>query len=179
MIRIFLAIFTGLVGAALLHIFIILVLPLYTGTDIWSKTERLDKMFEFHLLPDATSQAEIYNPDANIQTAICQFDISEGALQIFADDPANLWTLAIFGNDGSEVFSMSARSAIDGKVDFLVLTAAQLLVLKSDEPELTAETISVQMRETEGFAVLRYIAPSDSEIAIAQEFLKNAQCVPL
>lgn len=179
MLRLLLAILTGLVGAALLHIFIILVLPLYTGTDIWSKTTSLDADFEFYLLPDKIAGADLYNDDPNVQLAICTFDIENGPLQIFAERPANLWTFSIFGKDGSEIYSMSRRSSIDGQVNILVLTPTQLLVLKSQEPDLVAKTVSVEMPDIEGFAVLRYITPSHSELSEARAFLTGAQCLPL
>ena len=47
MLKFLLAIITGLVGAAVLHILLILILPFNSNVDAWSKIENLGEPFEF------------------------------------------------------------------------------------------------------------------------------------
>ena len=164
MLNLILATFTGVVGAAVLHILIILVLPYNTGSDVWSKIQAIGKPFEFFVLSNQKNSTGLHNDDIHIQTAVCEFDLENAPLQIISDDATNLWTFSVFDTGANEIFSMSARSAIKGEVNFLVLTRAQTLALRTEDPELLNETISIEMNGTEGYAVLRSIAPNASEI---------------
>lgn len=179
MLRILLAVFTGLIGAAVLHILLILVLPFNTNSDAWSKVENLSEAFEFNILANQDNSTGLYNDDIFIQTAACHFDLDEGPLQIIAEDPTSIWTLAVFDTQSNEVFSMSARSAISGAVDFVIGTKGQLLNLRSEEPELIAETIAIEVSDLKGYIALRAIVPSVSSLAEARSFLSDASCARL
>lgn len=173
------AIITGLVGAAVLHIMIILALPLYTGSDAWSKVVNLGPENEFHVLANKENPTGLYNEDIHIQSAACYYDLDDGPLQILADSSTDMWTFGTFDADANEIFSMSARSSIQGEVNFLIVTRAQILTLKSEEPDLVSRTIAIEVADTQGYAVLRAIAPDFSQIIEARSFLSNASCALL
>lgn len=174
-----LAVLTGLLGAALLHILIILVLPYNTGSDAWSKVVSIGEPFEFYALANQDNPTELFNEDINIQTAVCPYDLEEGPVLIVADDPTTMWTFATYDTESNEVFSMSARSAINGEVNFLIVTKAQLLTLRREEPDLVNETIAIEVDDIEGYVILRSIVPSLSALAEARNFLTNASCARL
>ena len=96
MLKFLLAIFTGLVGAAVLHILLILILPFNSNVDAWSKVQNLGEPFEFYSLANQPNETELYNEDIFIQTAVCHYMLDEGPLQIVADQPTEVWTLASF-----------------------------------------------------------------------------------
>lgn len=179
MLKFLLAIFTGLVGAAVLHILLILILPFNSNVDAWSKVQNLGEPFEFYSLANQPNETELYNEDIFIQTAVCHYMLDEGPLQIVADQPTEVWTLASFDTGSNEIFSMSARSAINGEVNFILGTKGQLLNLRSEEPELIAETIAIEVADIEGYVALRSIVPSISSLDEAQNFLTNALCARL
>lgn len=179
MFKFLLAILTGIVGAAVLHILIILILPFNTNIDAWSKVENLGDAFEFFTLENEENSSGLYNEDVFIQTAVCHYELEEGPLQILADDPTALWTVAAYDTGSNEIFSMSARSAIAGEVNFIVGTKGQLLNLRSEDPELIAETIAIEVSDIQGYIALRAIVPSISSLAEARDFLANASCASL
>lgn len=179
MLKFLLAIVTGLVGAAVLHILLILILPFNSNVDAWSKVEDLGEPFEFFTLKNEPNESGLYNEDIFIQSAVCHYILDEGPLQIIADETTEMWTLAAFDAGSNEIFSMSARSAINGEVNFILGTKGQLLNLRSEEPELIAETIAIEVADIEGYVALRSIVPSISSLAEAQGFLSNALCARL
>lgn len=173
------ALMTGLIGAAVLHIMIILVLPLYTGSDAWSKVINLGPENEFHVLANQENSTGLYNEDIHIQSAVCYYDLDDGPLQISTDNSTDMWTFGTFDADTNEVFSMSARSSIGGEVNFLIVTRAQILTLRSEEPDLVSRTIAIEVADTQGYAVLRAIAPDFSQVTEARSFLSSASCALL
>lgn len=179
MIKAVIALITGIIGAAVLHIMIILVLPLYTGSDAWSKVINLGSENEFHILANQENSTGLYNEDIHIQTAVCYYDLDDGPLLITADNSTDMWTFGTFDADTNEVFSMSARSSIQGDVNFLIVTRAQILTLRSEEPDLVSRTIAIEVADTQGYAVLRAIAPDFSQITEARSFLSSASCALL
>lgn len=179
MIKLIIAVITGLIGAAVLHIMIILTLPLYTGSDAWSKVINLGAENEFHMLTNQENSTGLHNEDIHIQSAVCYYDLDDGPLQILADNSASMWTFGAFDSDTNEVFSMSARSSIQGEVNFLIVTRAQILTLRSEEPELVSRTIAIEVTDAQGYAVIRAIAPDFSQIAEARSFLSSASCALL
>ena len=114
MLKFLLAIVTGVVGAAVLHILLILILPFNSNVDAWSKVENLGDPFEFFSLANEPNDSGLYNEDIFIQTAVCHYILDEGPLQGVADTATEMWTLAAFDTGSNEIFSMSARSAING-----------------------------------------------------------------
>ena len=179
MTKTIIAIMTGLIGTAVLHILIILVLPLYTGSDAWSKIINLGPENEFHVLANQKNSTGLYNEDIHIQSAACYFDLEAGPVQIVADKSTDMWTFGAFDADANEVFSMSARSSIRGDVNFLIVTRAQILALKSEEPDLVSRSIAIEVSDTQGYVVLRAIAPDFSQVSEARSFLSSASCAIL
>jgi uncharacterized membrane protein len=73
-----LAIAIGLVGAALIHIVIILALPMWTGKDAWTRVEALAGRQPVLSLANEPNTTGLYNEDPHIRSAVCHFDISNG-----------------------------------------------------------------------------------------------------
>jgi uncharacterized membrane protein len=65
-----LAIAIGLVGAALIHIVIILALPMWTGKDAWTRVEALGDANRFYSLANEPNITGLYNEDP-ISAARC------------------------------------------------------------------------------------------------------------
>ena len=77
-----LAIVIGLVGAAFIHIVIILALPMWTGQDAWTRVQALGDMNRFYPLANEPNLTGLYNDNPYIRSAVCRFDISEGPVRI-------------------------------------------------------------------------------------------------
>ena len=83
MLKFLLAIVTGLVGAAVLHILLILILPFNSNVDAWSKVEDLGEPFEFFTLKNEPNESGLYNEDIFIPLLLLFFTSWKSPVIVF------------------------------------------------------------------------------------------------
>lgn len=169
----------GLLGAAFIHIIIVLALPGWTGMDAWTRVEALGAPNRFYPLPNEASNTGLYNTDPYIRTAVCRFDITDGPLRVVASGDVAIWTLSAYDAAADETYSMNDRSAIGAGVDVAFVTPAQMLQLRRFMPQALERSVLVELREPEGYVALRAVAPMPSQEPAVRAFLANAACLPL
>ena len=74
---------------------------------------------------------------------------------------------------------MNDRTSVDGVMDVIVATPIQMTTLRKTLPEALAKSILVELPESEGYTVLRTLAPQKSLEEAARDFLADASCEPL
>lgn len=193
------AVVVGLIGAALLHIVIILALPRFTAEDAYSRVLGLYEMDSFFPLTDAPGSTGLSNDDPYLRVAVCGFSVLGGPVRFTASGDVPFWSLAIYDSHSNEVFSMNDATAVNDRVDVVAATPAQLVELRKQPTDplsaapsaegLSAEggatqaplaqAISVEMPEDEGYAVLRALSPLGSYEAAVKQFLAESGCEPL
>ena len=172
------AIAIGLVGAALLHIVIILSLPSFTGRDAYTRVQSFGETNRFFPLASNAGTLAPINDDPAMRTAVCAFSVENGPVRLFADGEAPFWSLAVYDEASNEVFSMNDRTSVSGALDTLVATPIQLIGLRKALPQELEQSILVEMRGEEGYAVLRTFVPTQSRQEAATAFLGDASCEP-
>lgn len=172
------AIAAGLVGAALLHIVIILSLPSFTGRDAYTRVQSFGEANRFFPLANAGDTLAPINDDPAMKTAVCAFSVQNGPIRLFAEGDVPFWSLAVYDEDSNEVFSMNDRTSVSGALDTLVATPIQLIGLRKALPQELEQSILVEMRGEEGYAVLRTFVPTQSRQEAAVAFLADASCEP-
>ncbi len=167
---------SGIAGAILLHIIIVLAIPAYADRDPWTRIRALGPSEFFHILPDNRRDSLTFaNPF--IRTAVCRFDISEQPVRVTASDLAYYWSLAIFDPGTNEIYSMNDRTATDQQLDIAVVTPLQMIGYRKSLPESLAESVLIEFPGTEGYLVLRTVVPDASWEQTVREFLGNALCL--
>ncbi|MDQ0319588.1 putative membrane protein [Pararhizobium capsulatum DSM 1112] len=179
MYRVLFAVVAGLVGAALLHIVIILALPQFTGKDAYSRVLGLFEMDSFFALSNDPGQTGLSNDDPYLRVAVCAFSVSGGPARFVARGRVPLWFLVIYDENSNEVFSMNDQTAVNGNLDLVMATPIQLVELRKTPSENLAQSIMVEMAGEDGYAVLRALAPTTSYEEIARNFLSESSCEPL
>lgn len=198
MVRLFHAILTGLVGAALLHVVIILALPQFVTASAYARVAVLGPAGRFYALPDAgtehlappvarTDETDATGPetppplartDPFLPAAACIVSLDQGPVRLYAEGDVPFWSVVIFDKDSNEIFSMNDRTSVSGALDILLGTQAQLPAIRKALPEELAESILVDMPSSGGYAVLRAFAPHQSFEPAARDFLADAECGP-
>lgn len=173
-----LAILIGLVGAALIHIIIVLEMPRRTGTDAWSRVQSLGVEHRFFPLANVPNDTGLYNEDPHIRTAVCRFDISERPVRILTSGDVPLWTVVAYDTASDETYSMNDRSSIGVNVDIVFVTPSQMLRLRRVMPQALERAVLVELSDPEGFVALRAIAPAPSQEPAARAFVTGASCAP-
>ncbi|WP_242221412.1 DUF1254 domain-containing protein [Shinella zoogloeoides] len=175
----FYAIAIGLVGAALLHIVIILSLPSFTGRDAYTRVQAFGEANRFFPLASEGNTLAPVNDDPAMKTAVCTFSVENGPIRLFADGEVPFWSLAVYDEASNEVFSMNDRTSVSGALDTLIATPIQLIAIRKAVPAELEQSILVEMRGEEGYAVLRTFVPTQSRQEAASAFLADASCEPL
>ncbi|MFA1624293.1 DUF1254 domain-containing protein [Rhizobium mongolense] len=176
MLRLIFSILTGLFGAALLHLVIILALPHYTGRDAQTRVLAEGDANHFYLLSAQNDDAGLANSDPFLRTAVCAFDLEDNPVRFTAKGNVPFWSIAVYDGASNEVFSMNDRTSVGGALDVLVATPIQLIGLRKSLPAELQPTILVEMSHPQGYAVLRTLAPQASFDEAARSFLAGAGC---
>lgn len=170
------AVAVGLLGAALLHIVIILSLPSFTGRDAYTRVQAFGEANRFFPLAAATDGLQPINDDPALPTAVCAFSLENGPIRLTAEGDVPFWSLAVYDSAANEVFSMNDRTSVTGALDTLVASPIQLIAIRKAVPPELERAILVEMRGTEGYAVLRTFVPAQSRLPAAAAFLADAGC---
>ncbi len=170
------ALATGLAGAALLHILIILTVPHFTGRDAYSRIAGYQETNQFFALDAKKNVLGLSNGDPFVRVAVCQFSVEDQPVHLLASGAVPFWSYAIYDSASNEVFSMNDRTSIEGELDTIIASPAQLTGLRKNNPDIISQSILVEMANPQGYVVLRAIAPSVSYAAEAKAFLSDASC---
>ncbi len=171
-----LAIAIGLVGAAFIHIVIILALPMWTGKDAWTRVRALGDTNRFYSLANEPNLTGLYNENPYLRSAVCRFDISDGPVRVMASGDVPIWTLSAYDSSSDETYSMNDRSSIGSGVNIVFVTPAQMLRLRRFMPRALERSVLVELSQPEGYVVLRAVAPAESQRPTARAFLADAVC---
>ncbi|MFN7012490.1 MAG: DUF1254 domain-containing protein [Allorhizobium sp.] len=177
------AVVIGLIGAAILHIVIILALPQFTGKDAYTRVKATGQSHRFHILPDWSNERAdadaLTNVDPYLKVAVCHFDIARAPLRLLAPSGPSFWSMAVFDANSNEVFSMNDRTSVVGDLDALVATPAQVAQIRKAPGAALTQSIIVEYQGTTGYIVLRTLVPAQSFGPEARAFLDEALCAPL
>ncbi|MBT9368621.1 DUF1254 domain-containing protein [Rhizobium sp. CSW-27] len=179
MLKILLAILTGLVGAALLHLVIILALPYYSERDAYSRVLGEGQPFRFHSLGASRDAAGLSRNDPFLDLAVCAFDLDENPVRLTASGAVPFWSLATFDSASNETFSINDRTSVGGTLDVILATPLQATRLRKALPAALDQSIIVETSAPQGYAVLRAMAPQASFRPGALQFLAQATCSPM
>ncbi|MDP9839541.1 putative membrane protein [Neorhizobium huautlense] len=178
MLKLLLAIAVGIVGAALLHLVIVLSLPTFSDRDAYSRVLSEGEAFTFHILDQKPDAAGLAQEDPFLETAVCSFDTEERPVQLTAGSGVPFWSLAVYDPASNETFSINDRTSSGGKLDVIIATPLQATALRKAMPEGLNQSILIESAQTQGYAVLRAMAPQPSYRPLAAAFLSSAGCQP-
>ncbi|GEO84341.1 MULTISPECIES: DUF1254 domain-containing protein [Alphaproteobacteria] len=173
------AVLTGLIGAAILHIVIILSLPNFTGKDAFTRVKAMGPAHRFISLPDKADAAGLSNVDPFLKVAVCHFDLSHAPLRLLAAAGPSFWSMVVYDKDSNEVFSMNDRTSVTGDLDALVATPVQVAQIRKAPGAALTQSIIIEHRGATGYVVLRTLVPARSLEKQARSFLEEALCAPL
>ncbi|MGF9692930.1 MULTISPECIES: DUF1254 domain-containing protein [unclassified Rhizobium] len=179
MLRLLLAIVAGIIGAALLHLVIILSLPSFSERDAFSRVSGEGAPFRFHPLGARPDAAGLAKEDPFLEVAVCSFDLSDEPVRISAEGRVPFWSLATFDSASNETFSINDRTSAGGELDVIVATPVQATALRKEMPSTLMQSIIVETQQVQGYAVLRAMAPQQSLRPSTTTFLAGADCSPM
>ena len=176
MLKIIYALLVGVVGAALLHLVIILSVPHYSNRDAYSLALTANAANRFQVIEENARLGSLTNDDPFMRNAICTFDISDKPLRLTGFGVVPFWSVAVFDDASNEIFSMNERTSVRGQLDVVVADAAQLALIRKVQPSELSGSINVEASRAQGYVVLRSLVPQPSFEMEALRFLQSANC---
>lgn len=177
MTRLLYAIIVGIVGAGIVHIAILLLLPVYSERDAWSRVSAVAAPYRLvQLGRGELSDDLLRSADPAFAVAVCRFDLAEGVVRLSAPGHVPFWSISVFDRRGRNVYSLNDRTATERLLDIVVATPVQLLELRKDMPADYDRTIFVEADIGEGMLVLRSFIPDPTWRSVVDGYLAAARC---
>lgn len=179
MLRLLYALGLGVIGAGMVHIIVLLLIPRFSEQDAWALISEAGPAYSMvSLKKSAAGETVLSDADPMFEVAACRFDLSEGTVQITSPGAVPYWSLSVFDRRGINIYSLNDRSAADHELDVIIATPAQLLELRKAPPEQYADSVVIEADTEEGIAVLRSFAPDPTWRQIVERQIAGAVCEP-
>jgi uncharacterized membrane protein len=164
------------VVAGIVHVAIILLIPAFGANDAFALVSRSVKPFEFRTV--STSESLLNETDPFFSYGVCRFNFVDSGMYMSGPKIDSFWSATVLDKDGSVIYSLNSRTAIDNKLDLIVLDPTDILRLRDLQPPEAESAIIVETDVDEGFVVLRVLRPDESWIEKSDTFLKSVSCQP-
>ena len=172
------ALLIGVVGAGIVHIAILFLLPYMTERDAWTRMAALGDVHETVIIDGKEEDRLLANPDPLFLAAGCRFELDEGPVRISAADRVLFWSLSVYDRTGQNIFSLHDRTASEGELDIVILKPVHMLELRHSFPEDFARSIFVEAELDAGMAVIRSFLPDESWRPRVSRYLRSISCDP-
>lgn len=166
-----------LLAAGAIHICAILLVPMFAKTDGWSRLAPFAGVDRFAEIPVSSSNG-VAGLDPLFVTSVCRLDLSEAPVGIAVDARDRFWSVALYDPRGVILFSLNDRTAIEGRLDMIVVDPAQNAKLKRSPSAEIEQTIVVESPSDDLIALLRLFAPTRTAQEDARRVLERAECLP-
>ena len=177
MVRLGLATAIGVIGAGIVHIVTLLLIPAVSDLDTWGRLAEFGDLNAFHRIERVSETAASFRAlDPTLEVTACRFDLADGAVNVRSDGTASFWSLSVYNRRGESIFSINDRTALDGALKTVIATPRQLIDLrKSLAPEVDTSIVA-EVDIDEGFVVLRAFVENESVRPLVDDFLEGASC---
>ncbi|MTI42640.1 putative membrane protein [Roseibium hamelinense] len=175
--RLTIALLSLLAIAGIVHILVVLSVPDNVSHSAYAKLDQFGPDRSFNLLPDVMPGAEpLPALDPAMKHAACRFQLSDGPVAFKADVPVPFWSIGVFNAAGEAIYSLNNRTAGSDDLSMLILSPAQLSILRENPPDDLEDLIVIETDMQAGFALLRAYAPHPSLNALVATALTAAEC---
>lgn len=170
------ALVLGLVGAGIVHIAVLLMVPAYSQRDAWSALSEHANYYVVTRLDPPDAEPLIGSMDPLFQGIACRFDLDEGVVRVHGAGDAPYWSISVYDRIGQNVFSLNDRSSSDGSPDFVIATPVQMIELRNALPPAFDRSVFVEADIGEGIVVLRAFTPDESWRPAVSRYLQGIAC---
>lgn len=177
MLKLLYAILLGLLGAGIVHIAVLLLVPEFSKNDAWSRLASASDLYKMTRLDaEAGGAPVVKSVDPLFYAAACRFDLNDGMVAIKAPGDVPFWSVSVYDRNGHNIYSFNDHSATGGLLDAVILTPAQMTAVRKDLPEELEGEIFIEAPVDEGIAVIRSFVPDDSWKPTISRFLEGSSC---
>jgi uncharacterized membrane protein len=168
----------GLIGAGVVHILALFLMPAMSPRDAWSRLEDETGLYSFSEYVPAASPASgpAGAADPFVKSVVCRFDLTDGYVHVTREGKVPYWSASVYDRSGQNVFSLNDRTAKNGVLDLVVVTPAQLVDIRKSPPAELEDSVFVEAPIEEGMVVVRGFQPDETWRQIVGEYLESIEC---
>lgn len=164
--------------AGIVHIASLLLVPRVAPADAFARLAAAAPEGSVSVLPRGGSpEAVLPGRDPSVASAVCRYDLDRGPLRVSAtlDDEAFV-AVTLHARSGVAFYGLNDRAGNDGKLELVVMTAAQLDDAQSkDSPDAPVRDVRVVAPQRQGF-VMFDVLPRIGGEAEARRALSSMSC---
>ena len=127
--------------AGAVHICTILLIPVLATSDGWSRLDALAGEEQFAETVAEEPGAGVPGLDPLFVNGACRIRLQEAPAAITTGADDRFWSLALYDPQGTIIFSLNDRTAVDGRLDMLVVNPAQNATLRLAQTDVTGERV--------------------------------------
>lgn len=176
MTRLLHAVLLGLIGAGIIHIVILLLLPAYSQRDAWSALSTQSNYYAVTRLDPPGAPPLIESIDPLFNAVACRFDLDDGVLRVHGIGDVPYWSVSVYDRAGQNIINFNDSSTTAGALDFVVATPLQMIELRNDLPPEFDRSVFIQADVGPGIVVVRAFAPDDSWEQTVTRYLDGLAC---
>jgi uncharacterized membrane protein len=179
MIRTGLWILAGLVLGGIIHIVVILLLPTLSATAAWDRVEALGPAEGAQVRVLAAAAAGQPNPlrlDPELAYAVCRLDLRKGPGTVAGNLPQAFWSVAVYGRNGTVVYSTTNRDSTSTLLDLGLFNPAQTRLLAEQKLDVAEGLLIVEAQEDDLLVVVRLAPPHPAMRARYEKALAGLTC---
>jgi uncharacterized membrane protein len=176
-IRTALYVAAGIILGGIIHIVVILTLPAFATTGSWDRVAALVPAGQVSLLPRVAPGTP--NPlelDPDLSYAVCRLDLKKGAGTLSGTLPQAFWSLAVYGRNGTVIYSTTNRDGIGQTLDVGIFNADQTRLLAQQKLDVAEGLLIVESPADDIFVLIRLDPPHQAMRARYEKALAGISC---
>jgi uncharacterized membrane protein len=106
----------------------------------------------------------------------CRIRLHDAPAAVTTGADERFWSLALYDPQGTIIFSLNDRTAVDGRLDMLVVNATQNAALRLAPANAVGERVVVESPFDDLVALLRLFAPTEAARVESRRILSESEC---
>ena len=162
--------------AGAVHICTILLVPVLATSDGWSRLDLQAGEEQFAEILTEESGTSVPGLDPLFVHGACRIRLQEAPAAVTTGADDRFWSLALYDPQGTIIFSLNDRTAVDGRLDMLVVNPTQNATLRFAPADIVGERIVVESQFDDLVALLRLFAPTEAARVESRRILSESEC---
>ena len=177
MIRLLVAVVSGIVLGGIVHLVSVLALPRIASLDAYSRLTPLTPVNAVMPLPAAApGNTRIPLMDPAFAVAVCRYDLSNGPIKLAVPVSQAYTSVSFYTSSDIAYYAINDRSAGRKVIELDLMTEAQHAEVPEDEEVTAADRLIIDSPSTRGLIVLKALAAEPGLMQQAQASLSVATC---
>ena len=176
MVRTLLYVAAGVILGVVIHLVVILTLPRIAPNSAYQAVASTPLNTTTLITHPSPGDPNPLHLDPDLAYAVCRLDLSGGPGEVAGTLPMAFWSVAVFDQAGTVLYSTTNRDGIGQKLDLGIFDPAQTRLLAEQKIDIAPGLLIVEARTDDVFVVVRLAAPHPSMRERFQAQLQRLVC---